>query len=404
MKTFFAQQEVNTGRQIELDLLKSFTIICCLIGAHICDEFIFDFDNSLVWTQSYVFGRVLGAPIFMFSMGFTMMYTTHHTAGDMFWRAIKLLTFGQTLNIFRYAIPYYWGAQLDPAYYNPQQVLNFSSDILQLAGLAFIVMAITRALKLSTALTLLIAIGMSLLGTFLTGVETNNYMVNQALGFLWPTHTESYYPLFNWFIFIAGGQWMGSVYRHINNKKAFFSIAIPIGILTISAYFYLQLYTSQTYLGALGDNLSRYCWLHLGEALFIMSFIPMLIGISYLITTYIQHHLSEEVITHLQFPSCHINKYYSVSWGVITIGSTMFNLHNTSDYMVTWMICTLITSMIVMVYVRHFEEWVDDFVGRYDWIFIMTVFAITLYMAYYAYATCEVMPNFLNNYLDNIKL
>jgi hypothetical protein len=43
-------------------------------------------------------------------------------------------------------------------------------------------------------------------------------------------------------------------------------------------------------------------------------------------------------------------------------------------------------------------------VGRYDWIFIMTVFAITLYMAYYAYATCEVMPNFLNNYLDNIKL
>ena len=220
MKTFFAQQEVNTGRQIELDLLKSFTIICCLIGAHICDEFIFDFDNSLVWTQSYVFGRVLGAPIFMFSMGFTMMYTTHHTAGDMFWRAIKLLTFGQTLNIFRYAIPYYWGAQLDPAYYNPQQVLNFSSDILQLAGLAFIVMAITRALKLSTALTLLIAIGMSLLGTFLTGVETNNYMVNQALGLLWPTHTESYYPLFNWFIFIAGGQWMGSIYRHINNKKA----------------------------------------------------------------------------------------------------------------------------------------------------------------------------------------
>ena len=72
--------------------------------------------------------------------------------------------------------------------------------------------------------------------------------------------------------------------------------------------------------------------------------------------------------------------------------------------MVTWMICTLITSMIVMVYVRHFEEWVDDFVGRYDWIFIITVFAITLYMAYYAYATCEVMPNFLNNYLDNIKL
>ena len=78
---------------------------------------------------------------------------------------------------------------------------------------------------------LLISIAMSLMGTFLEGVSTGCYPVDQILGFFWGTYSESYFPLFYWFIFVAAGHWFGEKYQFLRDKMQFHTVSLLVGLM-----------------------------------------------------------------------------------------------------------------------------------------------------------------------------
>lgn len=197
MNSIFSAERVNTGRQLEFDLVKAVTIVL-MIWTHTYEALSTGFEPSLSAINSNVRGSIAGAVTFMFCMGIGLSYTRHNSAQECLQRGVRLLTTGFTLLLCREIIPVLLSSWI---LHCPEKLaylaLGFSVDILQFAGLAFLFVGCLKKLKIGNIGMLIISIALSVLGTLLQGVSTGCYPVDQFLGFFWGTESDSYFPFFN---------------------------------------------------------------------------------------------------------------------------------------------------------------------------------------------------------------
>ena len=190
MNAIISKERTNTGRQLEFDLTKAVTIVL-MVWTHVYESLSTGFEPSLSAVNAYVRGSITGAATFMFCMGLGISYTRHNTAKECIQRGVKLLTNGFVLLLFRDIIPVllrWW------IFNSPESAIyliyGLSCDILQFAGLALLLVGLLKNLRISSMGMLLISIAMSLMGTFLEGVSTGCYPVDQILGFFWGTYSD----------------------------------------------------------------------------------------------------------------------------------------------------------------------------------------------------------------------
>lgn len=220
----------------ELDLTKTFVIIISLIGIHTVYH-LADWEtlsSTIPVSVLNILATACGAPVFMFCMGVTLGFSRHQDVGSWFHRGVYLITIGMVMDVLR------WGpsAYIAHATGNPEHMkelaMLFNVDILQFAGLAFMLLALCKKLKMGVWSILILSLVMNIVGTLLIGHQTESYVVNQALGFFYHTTTCSCFPLLNWFIFVAAGNVMGKIYRESDNVDKFFGYIIPIcGVIAV---------------------------------------------------------------------------------------------------------------------------------------------------------------------------
>lgn len=391
----FSKTQVNTGRQVELDLLKAFTVVFSMIIVHVYEYDTIGFEDDLTWWIDVIFGGILAAPMFMFCMGAGMEYSRNTDPAKTAIRGLKLLTIGQVLNLFRYALIFFVNGFLEPDYdFGPAMALNFSSDIMQLAGLSFLLMGLFRKLKLKNISILLIAVLMSVAGTLMEHVETGIYGVDQLLGLFWGTDTESYFPLLNWFIFIAAGKCFGSLYHKVADKKKFYLVTAPVGLVCFAAVIYMQVYTDCAIFRSFDDY--GFTWMRLPDSLSVLVIAPFIMGIFY----FISRILPQKTVDVLSHPSKHINQYYCVSWWWIMV----IHLFVWADTLLTmfsiWLNILAFTIVSVVVYNRYFKEKVEGVCSRHSTVLTILVWVITLGLAIYAFCSYpnSELPNSFNGY------
>lgn len=390
----FNKEKVNTGRQPELDILKALIVVFGMTMVHAWDWDTTLFESTFTYFVNELGGGVYDAPIFMFAMGIGMKYSHRQSVHKALWRGIKLLTFGQVLNLARYALPFFIRAHFQgDSLGSSLQVLNFSSDIMQLAGLSFILVAITWKLKMTSGQTVILAMIMSIAGTMLEHVETGNYPLDQLLGLFWGTDTESFFPLFNWFIFIAAGQWFGRWYIRLENKKLFYCILVPVSAIATAIFYGIQMYTDSTIFGVV--EVERFCWMQLQDAimLIIMFGIPM--GICYAISCI----LPKGTVKILSHPSYHINQYYNVSWFWIMMGSLVLGVTTNTGLILCWVVIVCLTILCVVVYDNFLQSQTERFCSNHSLSLTIIVWVVSLTIAGHAFATHTIYPNIFNNYL-----
>jgi len=390
-----AKEKINTGRQNEVDLLKAFTVVFSMIIIHVFDFDTSGFENDFTWWIDTIFGGIFAAPIFMFCMGIGMEYSRNSTPKQTIIRGLKLLTIGQVLNLFRYSLVLGLKALIeqDDAYLTGL-VLNLSSDIMQLAGLSFLVMGLFRKFNLKNWQVLLLAILMNLCGMSLEHVQTSCYAFNQFLGLFWGTDTESYFPLFNWFIFVAAGKCFGSIYQRVTSKDKFFAIMVPFGIIAFALIWYLQKHTDCTLFNSFDPDYFGFSWMRLPDTLSIVIMAPAVIGLFYLISKL----LPEKTIKVLTHPSRHINQYYCVSWWWIMLGNLNVWAHESAALMSVWFNIVTLTIVSVVLYNNHLKDYVEAFCTKHKTILTILVWVITLGLAFYAFASFSDFPNEFNGY------
>ena len=393
----FSDSEVNTGRQLEIDLAKALAIVL-MIWTHVYEELSTGFCPSASSVNSYWVGAIYLATTFMICMGAGMVYSRHRTPKDYARRGVHLLLTGLLLVFCRDVVPgvtYWWITGDESAI--AVQVCDLGVDILQFAGLAFLAMSLLRRLGLGYGVIFGISVLMSVAAWPLEGVQTGCYPVDQLLGYFWGTDTESYFPLLSWFIFVAAGALFGEMYRRVQDKRAFHRICLPVGLAVTASYLWLCICKEQNFFLQFSDER----WLGhrmLPDAIMCLICNLGLFSLMY----YIGRLIPAKVSDVLTYPAKHINKYYCVSWVLIMVMSFYSDMELCTDpvTIAAWLVCLALTTGIVVLYDKRlrgpFQRVFED-----HYAFWMTLVVTAVVAAAVAgYIACDgTYPNFLNDYL-----
>ena len=402
----FSKEEVNTGRQRELDLVKAVAIILMIL-IHI-------YENVCVGLKSPMeeaFVRYLGFPVgptaFMFCLGMGLMYSRNRSVQSNIIRGVMVLTFGQLLIFVREMLPnfigYLTGMGGDGSF--ARFALIFSVDIMQFAGLTFLAMALFKALHLKNWHIMLISLALSIVGTLVAGVSTGNYFIDQVLGYFVRTNTESYFPFFNWFIFPAFGLGFGEVYRHLQDKKKFFIRFLPFGA-AFTAFYYIMNFCVDQNVFVIFRTYPDFTGMGTPDALACLVIVLTEIGIMAAIGSL----LSDKVMKPFSFISSNINKFYCVSWCLIiftyAILDGAFDIHVATDLgaVIVWVVLLTLTWLIIVIY----KKWLEKPMGRFFrkkmffWIALVWVGSAAIAIAVFPRITdYDAYPNYLNEYLED---
>ena len=180
--TLFSKYRVNTGRQTEVDILKAFCI-GWMILLH-TQECLAETEN-LVFTISDYVCTFSGAAAFMICMGLGTRYSRRLSPKEWLSRGWELLTVGQLLNLCRNALPNliaWWisGRQ----FFIANALLVVQADILSFAGLAYMLLAALKSLRVPDRGVLGLGIGLNLAAAALNNVAKppENYLLRCRAG------------------------------------------------------------------------------------------------------------------------------------------------------------------------------------------------------------------------------
>ena len=321
----FADSEINTSRQKELDLARAL-MIYCLAYIHITIEC--STDEALCSGIPYLFDTVIGgpfsAPMYMFVMGIGMTYTKNFTPPDHFRKGVKLFLLGYVLNICRFLIPYSIGYAItgDHAMYiEPLLYKVLGNDILTFAGLSMMLLALFIKLGLSNAVMLVLATVMCAFGTLLNGVDVGAPLANIFLGYLIGTEDAagmvlSDFPILNWMMFPTCGYVFGRMLRRVKNKDLFYrTLSLPAGIIAV-VYFTIGIYTEA---GMFGEGQNCYYHMIFSDVLASLCLTVGLIGIYHCIIKI----LPEKLYALAQNISQHITPIYCIHWVLVSLTANL---------------------------------------------------------------------------------
>ena len=224
-------------------------------------------------------------------------------------RGVKLLIIGIILNIFIYMIPYFvFGYATGD--YNVVPIYGglilFFVDILAFAGLSFIFMGIFKKFELSNKYLLLIAVILSLIGSFLRNITFGVPALNFLFGYFIGTKIEfTSFPFFNWFIIPVVGYIWGQYFIRVKDKSKFFRFW-PI-LLIVSLFYFI--YSIKIPGGFLSSEISYY-YLTTFAVIVCLIYIPGNIGLCY----YLSKFLPDKIKSVLTVLSSNITAIYVIQW------------------------------------------------------------------------------------------
>lgn len=364
----FSNEIVNNGRQQELDLAKAvLTFFLPFVHCVIECTSEYGLTSGIPYFFDTVLGGPLGAPMYMFAMGIGMVYTRHHTPGDYVRRGIQIGIIGYVLNICRFLIPFLIGYMITgdyDRYINPLPYKVFGNDILQFVCLAMLCVALFVRVRLSDMAMFLICLGMSLLGTCLSGMDVGVPFGNIFLGYLMGTEDAagmvvSDFPLLNWLIIPVCGYIFGKRLLYVKDKKRFYGILSPIGILITVIYFSVGIKNG---FGMFGEGQNCYYHLSTSDAMACLMAAIGVLGIYHVLS----RHLAYRILSLADEISRNLNAVYCIHWVIVimSVDVVIYIIQGTQELPLPMTILLSTCISIVSILTAHF--WSKKWKGKFS--------------------------------------
>ena len=329
MNDLFSKDKINTGRQIELDIAKSFSTIFMIFIHSITIAMLFE--NTISIPYYIIVGSILGgpfsAPVFMFCMGIGIIYSRHSQPNTMIKRGIKLLILGILVNLFSFILPHFLSQHLLNSG-NIVPILGglklFYVDILGFAGLSFVILGIFKKINLSNKQLLAVGIILSILGFILRFSDFGTIPLNIMFGYFIGTGYEfTAFPLFSWIIFPIAGYIYGQYFIRTKNKSKFFRLW-PIFIIISIIYFIIYMILIYDSYGTFPEG--YYFYMSTLLALFCIILIHGDLGFSFWLSKKIPDKLKNVFV----LASKNITGIYVIQWLLIPITIILIKYANKS--------------------------------------------------------------------------
>ena len=317
MRNIFVKEEVNTARQIEFDIAKVLCIIL-MIFIHCFEQFGCFSDctsHPLYYAIVIVMDALFCASVFVGSMGLGMAYSKAQNPEDIMRRGVRLFIAGYALNILRSTIDVVFSS-FGITSWNDTLIYIFESDILQFAGLSFILFGFLKKIKCSDLMVFIIALGMSAVGSFVRFIDLGNVHINQLVGLFIGTfdpvleEETACFPLFNWFILVVICYLYAKKLRHCNNKDRYYSMTLLLSGAIVGAY---MLYAIPNRYGMLSNTLLYFYNFSTYNVLILFSGIIFLTSVYHFVLKLI----SERLINKIFLTSSNLTPIYFVQWIII---------------------------------------------------------------------------------------
>lgn len=143
----FSDQVIRTGREHELDWARAFAIVFMVL-IHVFMFLCAFEENNIIYIIVCYLGSPPAAPVFMFVMGISMVYSRKNTPALLAKRGIGLLVMAYALNAARATVPYAISRAMGEEFFLTLAEALLLGDIMQLAGLSFLLMALLNLVLL----------------------------------------------------------------------------------------------------------------------------------------------------------------------------------------------------------------------------------------------------------------
>lgn len=243
-----------------------------------------------------------------------MSYTRNKTANAFIKRGIHLLLLGLIINILYFLSNYGAGIGLN---YSLTSLL--ANDVLQFAGLTFILIGILKKFNLKNFTILIIAIIMSIIGSIINGLTFDNLYLTQFIGNIVGTYgynVVSAFPLLNWFLITVLGLIFGNYLRRCGDKREFYKKLLIPSIIICVVVFIVFLQISGGMFDISGLTISErinFFQLTTVELMYAALFVILTFSIIHFIIPHIPNKLKELIL----FTSKHITTIYIIQWIII---------------------------------------------------------------------------------------
>jgi uncharacterized membrane protein len=224
-------------RLLSIDLARGLAVFF-MIAVHTLEVFASPAVINSVFGQIIeFFGGPPAAPVFMTLMGFSFIYSTKSGLKPKLLRGFKIFLAGYLLNIIRGVVPFTLSVyfKMDIIETLPLEKLNGCTfltiiDILQLAGLSLMIMALIQEFKINKYVVLISAFLISMLSPFLWGLTLNIPAADQIFELLWGDQPIGFsfiankiaFPIFPWLSFPLLGMFLGDTMKKTNNPNRTF--------------------------------------------------------------------------------------------------------------------------------------------------------------------------------------
>ncbi len=399
---YIDSKPVNTGRQPEMDLFKTACIVFMILSHVMLDLSVIESSGSDYGFIDYLI-CIVGAASFMICMGIGMRYSRNQSPAKYMARGIGLLTVGQFLNLLRNALPNliaWWvtGKQIFIA----NSLLVIQPDILSFAGLAFLLMALLKKLKLSDGSILAVGFGMNLLGLIMYYIvhSTGFFPLSMVMGFFFISDAECYFPLFCYFVFVAFGYFVGGYYPRIRDKDGLSTLILLVCVPICTIYYALRILVPFPILPELGSDL-QYSMVPATDAVGACLITLILLAFLYKISRLFKGDLPG----FLTYPAEHINGFYCVSYILILPVQTLVLavkgqlFENEIIPFVYYFIVMFLTWLIIRTNEKYIRFDVARLKGKKLTIFFAAVWILTIAVVVYAYPRIDTFATMWNEYL-----
>ncbi len=313
MEKIFAKDEINKGRQFELDVSRGLAVLF-MVAVHV----LMAFSNERVALST--FGSVIdflgsppAAPVFMFILGAGLVYSRHSSGKTLFKRGIIILATGYLLNFLRGGLPTLLSlaltgeAKLLESFYQEMVCI----DILQFAAMAFLFFAFIKGFKINSKGLILIGIICAILNMFLTDLKVDIPFLSPLTDLIWGSSDNSYFPFLSWITYPIAGYLFGRLLKRCKNKDRFYQRIIIGSTLLLLVFSLIFIVILKVDVGF--DSDMKYFHQGIPSNLIIISFTLSWISLIY----FISKHLKGVVKSVLVRWSRNVLPIYIIHWIII---------------------------------------------------------------------------------------
>ena len=361
-------EEVNVGRQRELDLVKGFLMIMIVFIHSFQTIAGVEAAESNVHKIMFALFMPTGACLYLFAMGFGSVFTRHSQPEDMAKNGVKLLLY-QALSNLCYAavmsISFYirnWitgevpgSRELYEA--NLYSMLTFV-NIFFISGMCYLVLALYRKLNVKLSGYIISAIAVGIISPFTKLLVSDNQALNWILDMTFGGKGETSFCFFPYLSYVFLGYVFGKVIRRIpeNEKEDFYKKSGIICGLIAAIWFVCCIVLHPGIEGFFNYMIEQYRIPGLAKVIGSFCTIIFVFAIAFWLMPMIEKWRFG--YRKLCYYSKQISKMYAVHIGVYYVigGFAAFYEFNVKECLIWAVIVLVVTDLLVQGYIRIAEK------------------------------------------------